>query len=334
MPPLDAVREALRPRALPERPHPQAAAAARAVAERGGGTVRAVVFFGSRKTQARPDAWSAWDLFVVVSSYGEFYRALHRNGALRRPPALAAGLNAVMPPNSLALRADDPAGGPELLAKCAVVSVPDFRRDTSERHRDHFVMGRLFQPAEIVYAASPADAEEALAGLARAAALTYRWVRPWLPAAFDVEDYTRTLLRVSFAAEIRPEPKGRADALWQAQKEAQRPVYARLLEALAAQGELAERTPGVYALARPVTRGERLRRAAYFRLSLLRATARWAKYVITFEGWLDFILRKARRHTGEDIVLTPRERRLPLVFLWPRVWRYLREKDSRRGGAR
>jgi hypothetical protein len=52
--------------------------------------------------------------------------------------------------------------------------------------------------------------------------------------------------------------------------------------------------------------------------------------MVTFEGWLDFLVRKARRHTGEDIVLTPRERRLPLVFLWPRVIRYLRDKDAGR----
>jgi hypothetical protein len=49
--------------------------------------------------------------------------------------------------------------------------------------------------------------------------------------------------------------------------------------------------------------------------------------VVTFDDWLEFILRKARRHTGQPIELTPRERRLPLVFLWPRVFRYLRHKD-------
>jgi hypothetical protein len=334
MPPLDAVREALRPRALPERADPVAAAAARAVAERGGPAVRAIVFFGSRKTRARPDAWSAWDFFVIVSAYREFYDALHRAGLLGRPPALASGLNAVMPPNSIAIRAADPGGGPELLAKCAVVSRADFQRDTSERHRDHFLIGRLFQPAEVVWAADPAAAEEVLEGLARAVALTFRWVRPWLPPRFSVDDYTRTLLRVSYSGEIRPEPQGRADALWDVQKDAQGPVYAALLAALRDAGELREAAPGLYALARPVTRGERLRRRAYFRVSMLRATARWAKYIVTFQGWLDFILRKARRHTGEDIVLTPRERRFPLVFLWPRVFRYLRDKDTRRGGGR
>ena len=332
MPPLEAVREALRIRALPERPDPQAAAAARAVAEKGGAAVRAVIFFGSRKTQARPDAYSAWDFFVLVSGYREFYRHLHASGALRRSPALVSGLNAVMPPNSLALRVPDTLGGAPLLIKCAVVSLADFRRDTSLRHRDHFLLGRLFQPAEVLYAADASAAEEALDGLARAATLSYTWVRPWLPPRFDVGEYCRTLLRVSFAAEIRPEPEGRAEALWQAQQEAQRPVYSALLAALRRTGELEEPEPGRFAPARPVAAGERLRRAAYFRWSLLRATARWAKYVVTFEDWLEFILRKARRHTGEDIVLTPRERRHPLVFLWPRVFRYLRDKDGR--GAR
>jgi hypothetical protein len=328
----DPLREAVRARAWPAPPDPLAAAAARAVAEQGGPTVRAVVFFGSRKTRARPDAHSAWDFFVVVTSYHAFYRALRASGAWRRGAGLPAALNAVMPPNSVALRAANPEGGPPLLVKCAVASAADFRRETSPGHRDHFFVGRLFQPAEIVYAADEAAGEEALDALTRAVRLTYVWSRPFLPARFEVADYVRTLLHVSFAAEIRPEPEGRAEALWTAQQDAQRPVYAALLAELRAAGELTEPAPGVFALAAPASAAERLRRRLYFRWSLVRATARWGKYVVTFDDWLEFILRKVRRHSGEDIVLTPRERRLPLVFLWPRVVRYLRHKDAR--GAR
>ena len=80
--------------------------------------------------------------------------------------------------------------------------------------------------------------------------------------------------------------------------------------------------------ARPSTGGERLRGRLYFQRSLVRATARWAKYVVTFEDWLEFLLRKARRHSGQEIELTERERRLPLIFLWPRVIGYLRHKDK------
>jgi hypothetical protein len=76
-----------------------------------------------------------------------------------------------------------------------------------------------------------------------------------------------------------------------------------------------------------VPASERRRLRAYFAWSRVRATSRWAKHVVTFEGWLDYLLKKAERHTGQQIVLTPRERRLPLVFLWPRLVRYLRHKD-------
>jgi hypothetical protein len=159
---------------------------------------------------------------------------------------------------------------------------------------------------------------------------TFGWVRPWLPPSFDVDGYCRTLLRVSMSREIRPEPEGRAEALWLAQRDELREVYGVLLADLAAAGELHVEAAGTYALARHVGRGERLRKRIYFRWSMVRATLRWFKYVVTFEDWLDYIRHKAERHTGQPIELTQREQRWPLLFLWPRLVRYLRQKDKRR----
>jgi hypothetical protein len=324
--PPEALREAVRAQAFPAAPTPEAAAAARGVAEVGGADVRAVVFFGSRKSRAQPDPWSAYDFFVLVRRYPGFYRSLRANGRLGRPAWLVAALNAVLPPNQLALAVAGPEGV-GLSAKCAVTSVDAFARETSARRRDHFFLGRLFQPTEVAYVADSDAAEGVLDGLTRAHDLTLEWARPWLPPSFDVDAFTRTLLRVSYRGEIRPEPSGRADALWEAQREALRPVYRVMLAERAARGDLRELAPGVYALARPSGAGERFRLGLYFRWSLVRATARWMKYVVTFDGWLDFLVRKARRHSGQEIELTPRERRWPLVFLWPRVVRYLRHKD-------
>ena len=67
--------------------------------------------------------------------------------------------------------------------------------------------------------------------------------------------------------------------------------------------------------------------------AIVRATARWLKHVVTFEGWLDYIVRKASRHGGAPIVLTERERRWPLVFLWGRLFAFLRSKN-RKGSPR
>src|SRR6185436_9262894 len=65
-------------------PARDAEAAARAVVERGGPAVRAIVFFGSRRSRAAPDAFSAYDVVVVVDEYGPFYRRLARSGVLAR----------------------------------------------------------------------------------------------------------------------------------------------------------------------------------------------------------------------------------------------------------
>jgi 1-acyl-sn-glycerol-3-phosphate acyltransferase len=321
-PPLLA---AVRRQAL-EAPAPEAGAAARALAEAADGEVDAVVFFGSRKTGARPEPGSAYDFFVCVRDEGAFYAALARQGLVGRSPRLLAWLGRVLPPTSIALRL--PGSDGVLYVKCAVSSRRAFERDTSQYRRDHFTLGRLFQPTSLVYARDGAAEESAVRALARAHLLAYRWVRPWLPPRFDAEAFARTLLAVSFAGEVRPEPVARrVETLWQAQQQSLRATYGVLLRELARRGELRELGEETYALLRPVGPFERARLALYFRWSLLRATARWGKHVLSFEGWLDFLVRKARRHSGQEIVLTERERRAPLLFLWPRVWRYLRQKD-------
>lgn len=325
MRPLDGLREAIRVRVCGP-PRADAAELAAGLRARGGESLAAVVFFGSRKSQASPDAWSAYDFFVVVHGYRAFFASLRAHGALRRPAWLVAALNAVLPPNQIGITMTLP-DGRGARAKCAVVSLGAFLNETSYRGHDHFFLGRLCQQTEIVMAADDGRREQILDALAGAHALTYNWVRPWLPPRFDVAEYCRTMLRVSFAAEIRPEPTDRARALWEAQQDYLRPVYGVLLEELRATGALVEPEPGVFTVARPAGRLERLRLSLYFTWSKVRATARWAKYVVTFDDWLEFILRKARRHSGEDIELTPRERRLPLLFLWPRVFRYFRHKD-------
>jgi hypothetical protein len=130
---------------------------------------------------------------------------------------------------------------------------------------------------------------------------------------------------------VRPEPAGRADALWEAQAPLQVPAFQALLEELVETGELAAVPDATALLAptRPVGRGERLRLEAYFRRSMVRATVRWLKHTATFEGWLDYIVHKASRHSGEEIELTDRERRWPLLFLWARVFRYLRARTGK-----
>jgi len=293
-----------------------------------GDTLSGIVFFGSRRTGAAlANRWSAYDLFAVVPAYRPFYEALRGAGLLGKRPSLLAAISRWLAPTQVSLRF----AAFDLHAKVSVLRDDTFRRETSPLRHDHFTIGRLFQPARILLARTDSDREMLLDGLVAAHAETWRWARPWLPERFDAETYGCRVLEISMASEIRPEPAGRAEALWSAQKAAQCPVFQALLRELSVRGEVvavAGDRPA-WARARPVTKLERLRWRAYFAVSKARATARWTKHVLSFEGWLDYILRKAARHTGQTIELQPCERRWPLLFLWGRLFRYLR--DRRRG---
>ena len=296
-----------------------------------GDTLEAIVFFGSRCTgAARANAASAYDMFAVVRAYRPFYLALRAAGLIGKSPQLLALVSRWLAPTQISLRF----ARPELHAKVSVIEMAAFQREVSPRRRDHFTIGRLFQPARLILARSDAAGESVLAALVSAHAETWRWARPWLPSQFDAESYGRRALELSMSWEIRPEPPGRAAALWSAQREAQTPVFAALLSDLEALGELRRVAGGepCFAPVRPATLRETFFLRVYFTVSIARATARWLKHVVSFEGWLDYIVGKASRHTGEPIQLLPRERRWPLVFLWGRVFRYLRQKN--RGGSR
>jgi hypothetical protein len=280
----------------------------------------AVVFFGSRLVGASPGAHSAYDFFVIVEEYAAFYRALRAAGRTRRAPGLQAALNRILPPSVLVLAT--PAG---LDAKCAILSEADLARALSPRARDHFCRGRLVQRVAIVHARSEPDRTRVESALAGARRETVTWVPAYLPSPFTTEAFCRRMLEVSYAQEIRPEAPERVREVFAAQREELIALYEPLLAEAAARGELVRDEAGWRRPAPPSGR-ERRRWARFFRRSKARATLRWFKYTVTYEGWLDYLIRKAERRTGETIAIGPWERRLPLLLLWPKAIRFLRAR--------
>jgi hypothetical protein len=323
----DPLARAVAERALSPSDDPALDAAVRRLSSAAGETLAGLVFFGSRRTgAARANAWSAYDVFVVVEGYRSFYESLRRAGLTGKRPGPMAVASGWLPPTQCSLRFD----GEGVHVKAAVIRRDTWRRETSAARRDHFCIGRLCQPTRVLYSRDEDARRLLLEGLFFAHRETWTWSRPWLPPTFDSESYGRSVLRTSMRWEIRPEPAGRADTLWEAQRDLQVPVFEALLQELAERGEVAPVPyhPGPFTPTRPVTLAERLRLEAYFRRSIVRATSRWLKHVVTFEGWLDYIVRKASRHTGEPITLSERERRWPWLFAWGRFFRYLRHKDQ------
>jgi hypothetical protein len=323
----DPLADAVAERAFSPSDDPALDAAVGRLSSAAGETLAGLVFFGSRRTgAARANVWSAYDLFVVVEGYRAFYESLRRAGLTGKRPGVMAVVSAWLPPTQYSLRFESEG----VHVKAAVIRRDAWQRETSVRRRDHFCIGRLCQPTRVLYAREE-DARRLLReGLVFAHRETWHWSRLWLPPRFDAKAYGLSALRTSMRWEVRPEPAGRADALWQAQESLQVPVFEALLEELAARGEVlpVAGQPGTFRATRPAAFAERLRLELYFRWSIARATTRWLKHVVTFEGWLDYIVRKASRHTGEPITLSGRERRWPWLFAWGRLFRYLRHKDQ------
>jgi hypothetical protein len=285
-----------------------------------GPATAALLHYGSHAQRSGTGPESAWDFFVIVDEYRAAYQTL----ASTRPPgfsaARAAFLNRLLPPNVLSITAAD---GPEpRLAKCCVLSLNDLDRACSAAPADHFVRARLFQQIQLLQWRDASCRERVTAAVISARRETFTWGRPFLPDRFDAAGYARTLLEVSYASEIRPEDDRRVDALMASQGETLVPMYDALLASLAARGRLA-RVGDRYRDPRPPGAMARALARAWFGWSKVRATLRWAKYVALYDDWLEYLVRKVERRSGVDLELTPRERRWPLVFLWPKLVRFL-----------
>ncbi|HJU66202.1 MAG TPA: hypothetical protein VJ596_11020 [Gemmatimonadaceae bacterium] len=278
-----------------------------------------------QRSGARPE--SAHDFFVVVSGYREAYTALRAAGGLHVRPAVAIALAHVLQPNVVALNVA--LEGRTRQAKCAVLTLADLQRAAAGRAKDHFTRGRLFQQVQLLWSRDPDSHRAVRDALVETRARTYQWGRPYLPGEFDAEIYSRALLETSFAAEVRPEGNERITQLLAAQSETMCRIYGELLRAIAQQRIL---TPVgiVYRQTTPPSTWERLVIRLYFMRSKARATMRWFKHVVLYENWLDYIVQKITRRTGMSVELTARERRWPLIFLWPKAIQFLRTRPQRR----
>ena len=290
-----------------------------------GPTTAAVIHYGShaQSSDARPE--SAHDFFVMVDRYADAYESL---SSIVRPsysPRTAIALAHVLPPNVISLHLIE--SGRKLRAKCAVLSTRDLRWLCSSRAPDHFARGRLFQHVQLVWTRDARSRQEALEALLDARVGTIQWSRPYLPSVFNAESYCRRLLETSFAAEIRPEGGERIAALIAAQRDVVLPVYDSLLQWLVV-ARIVSQEGNVYRLTTPAGLARRIASRLWFLKSKARATARWLKYVALYEGWLDYIVQKIARRSGRTIVLTERERRWPLIFLWPKVIEYVRTRPQ------
>ena len=296
----------------------------RSLVDAAGTQVRAVLLYGSHQIGAAPDRYSAHDLVVVVEEYVGTYRKLRERGFTHRPPRLMASLAWLLPPNVIAYA---PEGEDGPIAKCLIISARDFERELSARSRDHFLISRMIQDVGVLHVRDAAAQQWLDDCLAAARWTVLDWAAPYVAAPFTAETLTREMIAICYRSEIRPESGSRAGSVFEAQRAYLVETYEKLLSDASSEGLVVREGHG-YRCARRPGPMTRLRRFAYFNFSKVRVTARWLKHVLTFENWLPYLVRKVERRTGMRVELTALERRLPLFFIWPRVFRVLRNRPA------
>lgn len=311
--------------ALPEHLGQGARALAESILDAAGEHLTAILLYGSQLLRAQPDVHSAWDLVLVVDRYGPFHRAIVDAGLQSRPVPLLNFMGHILPPSVTAVESVDGVA----IGKCLIVSRKHFRRALHPRAPDHFLKGRMVQRVALIWAKDDraAGAIEGWLRIARRDVLD--WTGPWLAEPFDATSLTRRMLEVSYGGELRPENRSRALEIHSSQAEWLDEAFTEVLEDAAMDGDLVRTGDGGYRFARPPGAGTRLACRLYFLRSKTRATLRWFKYMATFDGWLQYLVRKVERRTGDRIELTRMERKLPLIFLWPRVFRFFLDPSRR-----
>jgi hypothetical protein len=295
------------------------------IRRRHGEAVVAVLFYGSclrRSTLVD----SVLDFYVLVDSY----RAAYRTGRSAFRARLLALSNALLPPNVYYV--DHPHEGGALRMKYNIISQADFSHACRPESMHAIIWARFCQPAVLAYVRDEA-ARQALAGDAAEAAVTM--VSRMLalhPEAATTEDLWQAGFATTYASELRPETEATIRTVYESAPERYARVAALAVEVLQRRGLVQGRVEGHLLQVRMADGTRRAIAASWNRkLPLAKATyvLRLLKSAATFGDWLPYALWKLTRHTGVTVELTERQRRHPLIWGWPVIFRLVRGQTLR-----
>ena len=307
------------------------------IRRRHGETVAAVVFYGSclRKRDARG---GVLDFYVLVDDYRGAYAS--------RLMALA---NAWLPPNVFLLILGE--GDGALRAKYAVMTTEDFLRASFPDSSHSIVWSRFCQPARVVWSRDDVSRRN-VAAAATEAVLTM--VRASLALIepedsgqlrFTSESLWQTGFGRTYGTELRPEGDDTIRQHFDADPDRYENVTRLALEILAADDDLmaletvergepaepGENGAGGYRATMQCDVQASMKQGWQRRAGpiMIAYAVRLIKSAFTFGDWLPYALWKLNRHTGVQIEPTPLQRRHPLLFGWPVIFKLLLSRKLR-----
>lgn len=287
-------------------PDPQRDRLLEQIQQRYGSGLQAVLIYGSYLRGKRD---TLLDFYVLLDGYRSM------------PSAWQGWLCKALPPNVYQIHHGAPPD--EIRAKYALLSLARFERSVSRDFHSYF-WARFAQPCGILYCRDEEVRQRVIAAIAQACRTFTRRVAPVMPDVFDAKLLWAEGLRRTYQCEFRSEPPGHAEKLFEYW-----PGYYRAVTASLAEGGLGyepAESDDCYVNTRSGMQ-RRLSGADWWLRRLqgkLLSTLRIIKAALTFEGALDYLLWKIKRHSGIYIEPTNLQRRAPLIFAWPllfRLWR-------------
>lgn len=265
---------------------PRVSAVAAAIAAQHPGA-RAVLFYGSCLRESQLDGLML-DFYLIVADYRTAY-----------PRRWLATANRLIPPNVF------PFAHAGLAAKYAVLSESDFAALMRPEASTVSVWARFAQPTRLVWTADDDARAMAISAVSSAAPTLLGLAAPLCDMRDSLEHW-RIGFAQTYRAELRAERTNRSDSIVDADPDR----YRRIAEAVS--------------LPAPAPRADAIRRWRQLqRHGKMMSVLRLAKASFTFAGGIDYLAWKISRHAGVAIVITPWQRRWPLLgalVLLPRLF--------------
>lgn len=273
----------------------------------------AILFYGSGNSvnASENPADIIFDFYVIAPSYAQLFSS----------PTLRMA-NRLLPPNVFYFECDSEFG--TLRAKYATLSLDHFKKLNSRSTFHSYFWARFAQPCRII---DPSGAliEPLTKSLAQAITTFCLRSAALVTTPFQPRDLWVAGLGVSYKAELRAESPERASRLIESYGDWAKSVTAPALRAaglsVSEDGQdhisvASKQNPTLTILA---WRVRALQGAVISALRLLKGTQ-------TFNGGIDYIAWKIKRHNGVDVGISDWERRHPLLAA-PRVaLRYYRQR--------
>ncbi|MDA8708211.1 hypothetical protein N9M10_02450 [Hellea sp.] len=285
-------------------PNARVTSVCEAIAARHPGRVQAFMYYGS-SLRDLDDAEKMLDFYVVVDSY----RKTHKN-------PIRALLNRLIPPAVYYYEQTD-ANGVLSTCKYSIISMAEFQKRCGAHALLSMVWGRFCQPSVMLFPKDDLIAERLMASRETAVKHMAAQIAPLIKDPVTSTGFWAKGFYESYRTELRPESsEGRAAEIVARYGDR----YARLTTALYGPPD----KDGLYIL--PNTPAGPIKTKWFLRRLIGKPTAalRVINSAATFDGGLDYVLRKLKNHSGVTIEPTPFQRKHPVIcspVLGWKLWR-------------